>query len=69
MHQSACVIQAWSVLHWQISLTSYACFCVQVVSSLVPAEVGQGNGDPASIPLPTTDAAQLQVAAAWQVCP
>lgn len=51
------------------SLTSHACICVQVVSSLVPAEVWQGNGDPASIPLPTTDAAELQLAVAWQVCP
>lgn len=50
------------------SLTSYACF-LQVVTSLVPAELGQGSGDPASIPLPTNDAAELQLAAAWQVCP
>ncbi|DBA96333.1 hypothetical protein WJX82_004926 [Trebouxia sp. C0006] len=49
-----------------VGVTNYLDVGLQVVSSLVPAEVWQGNGDPASIPLPTTDAAELQLAVAWQ---
>ena len=40
---------------------------MQVVSSLVAANTGRGIGDPASIPLPDAQPAELQLAAAWQV--
>lgn len=42
---------------------------LQVVSSLLAPNGGNGNGGPASIPLPDEQATHLQIAAAWQVSP
>ena len=39
------------------------------MSSLLAPNGGNGNGDPASIPLPDEQATHLQIAAAWQVSP
>lgn len=49
-----------------VGVTNYFDVGLQVVSSLLAPNGGNGNGDPASIPLPDEQATHLQIAAAWQ---